>query len=34
LGYRTVPAALYERDCTVFISTNTFLNGYARRAHP
>ena len=34
LGYRTVPAALYERDCTVFISTNTFLNGYARKAHP
>ena len=34
LGYRTVPAALYERDCTVFISTNTFLNGYARKADP
>ena len=34
LHYRTVPAALYERDCTVFISTNTFLNGYARKAHP
>jgi len=34
LHYRNVPAALYERDCTVFISTNTFLNGYARKAHP
>ena len=34
LHYRTVPAALYEHDCTVFISTNTFLNGYARKAHP
>jgi acyl-[acyl-carrier-protein]-phospholipid O-acyltransferase/long-chain-fatty-acid--[acyl-carrier-protein] ligase len=34
LHYRMVPAALYEHDCTVFISTNTFLNGYARKAHP
>jgi acyl-[acyl-carrier-protein]-phospholipid O-acyltransferase/long-chain-fatty-acid--[acyl-carrier-protein] ligase len=34
LHYRTVPAALYERDCTVFLSTNTFLNGYAGKAHP
>jgi len=29
-----VPAALYEHDCTVFLGTNTFLNGYARKAHP
>ena len=34
LHYRVVPSALYERDCTVFLSTNTFLNGYARKAHP
>jgi len=34
LHYRMVPAVIYERDCTVFISTNTFLNGYARKAHP
>jgi len=34
LHYRTVPAVLYDRDCTIFISTNTFLNGYARKAHP
>jgi len=34
LHYRTAPAALYECDCTVFLSTNTFLNGYARKAHP
>ncbi len=34
LHYRMVPAVIYERDCTIFISTNTFLNGYARKAHP
>ena len=33
LNYRMVPALLYESDCTVFFSTNTFLNGYARKAH-
>ncbi len=34
LHYRVVPTALYDRDCTVFLSTNTFLNGYGRKAHP
>jgi acyl-[acyl-carrier-protein]-phospholipid O-acyltransferase/long-chain-fatty-acid--[acyl-carrier-protein] ligase len=34
LHYRVIPAVLYDRDCTVFLSTNTFLNGYARKAHP
>jgi acyl-[acyl-carrier-protein]-phospholipid O-acyltransferase/long-chain-fatty-acid--[acyl-carrier-protein] ligase len=34
LHYRVVPAAIYDRDCSVFLSTNTFLNGYARKAHP
>src|SRR6202140_567308 len=28
------PAVLYDPDCTGFVSTNTFLNGYARKAQP
>ena len=34
LHYRTVPTLLYDRNCTIFLSTNTFLNGYSRKAHP
>lgn len=34
LHYRVVPTAFYDRFCTIFLSTNTFLNGYARKAHP
>ena len=34
LHYRMVPAAFYDTDATIFLSTNTFLNGYARKAHP
>jgi acyl-[acyl-carrier-protein]-phospholipid O-acyltransferase/long-chain-fatty-acid--[acyl-carrier-protein] ligase len=34
LQYRVIPAVFYDSDCTVMLSTNTFLNGYARAAHP
>lgn len=34
LHYRVVPTAFYDRACTLMLSTNTFLNGYARKAHP
>jgi acyl-[acyl-carrier-protein]-phospholipid O-acyltransferase/long-chain-fatty-acid--[acyl-carrier-protein] ligase len=34
LHYRVIPAAFYDRDCTIFLSTNTFLNGYGRKADP
>jgi acyl-[acyl-carrier-protein]-phospholipid O-acyltransferase/long-chain-fatty-acid--[acyl-carrier-protein] ligase len=33
LHYRIIPNVLYDKNCTVFLSTNTFLNGYHRRAH-
>jgi len=34
LHYRVIPSVLYDLDCTIFFGTNTFLNGYARKAHP
>ncbi|HWX22951.1 MAG TPA: AMP-binding protein, partial [Candidatus Binatia bacterium] len=34
LHYRVVTAAFYNLHCTVFFATNTFLRGYARKAHP
>jgi acyl-[acyl-carrier-protein]-phospholipid O-acyltransferase/long-chain-fatty-acid--[acyl-carrier-protein] ligase len=34
LHYRMIPAIFYDRDCTIFLSTNTFLNGYARKGNP
>jgi acyl-[acyl-carrier-protein]-phospholipid O-acyltransferase/long-chain-fatty-acid--[acyl-carrier-protein] ligase len=34
LHYRVVPSVFYGQHCTVLLSTNTFLNGYARKAQP
>jgi acyl-[acyl-carrier-protein]-phospholipid O-acyltransferase/long-chain-fatty-acid--[acyl-carrier-protein] ligase len=34
LHYRVVPSAIYNLNCTIFFGTNTFLAGYARKAHP
>jgi acyl-[acyl-carrier-protein]-phospholipid O-acyltransferase/long-chain-fatty-acid--[acyl-carrier-protein] ligase len=34
LHYRVVPTVFYHTDCTIMLGTNTFLNGYARKAHP
>jgi acyl-[acyl-carrier-protein]-phospholipid O-acyltransferase/long-chain-fatty-acid--[acyl-carrier-protein] ligase len=34
LQYRVIPTLIYELDCTIFFATNTFLNGYSRKANP
>lgn len=34
LHYRIVPEIAYDEGCTIFVGTNTFLNGYSKKAHP
>lgn len=33
LHYRVIPTVVYDRNCTIMLGTNTFLNGWARKAH-
>jgi acyl-[acyl-carrier-protein]-phospholipid O-acyltransferase / long-chain-fatty-acid--[acyl-carrier-protein] ligase len=33
LHYRLIPTIIYDRNCTLVLATNTFLNGFARRAN-
>jgi acyl-[acyl-carrier-protein]-phospholipid O-acyltransferase/long-chain-fatty-acid--[acyl-carrier-protein] ligase len=34
LHYRVVPSAFSNLNCTILLSTNTFLAGYGRKGHP
>jgi len=34
LHYRLIPQIIYDKNATIFFSTNTFLKGYAKYAHP
>ncbi len=34
LHYRIIPEIAYQENCTILMGTNTFLNGYSKRANP
>ncbi|MEE9330666.1 MAG: AMP-binding protein [Methylophilaceae bacterium] len=34
LQYKVIPEVIYDRGCTVFLATSTFLANYAKFAHP
>jgi acyl-[acyl-carrier-protein]-phospholipid O-acyltransferase / long-chain-fatty-acid--[acyl-carrier-protein] ligase len=34
LHYRVIPEIAYDQGCTILMGTNTFLNGFSKKAHP
>jgi acyl-[acyl-carrier-protein]-phospholipid O-acyltransferase / long-chain-fatty-acid--[acyl-carrier-protein] ligase len=34
LQYKVIPEIIYDRGCTIFFATSTFLSNYAKFAHP
>lgn len=34
LHYRIIPEIAYDQNCTIMLGTNTFLNGFSKKAHP